>query len=61
MTITLEDGSKITDELALADAHPDGARPFVRDNYKQKFLTLSEGGLLLSSSASSRLPKVWLI
>ncbi|NVK20626.1 MAG: MmgE/PrpD family protein [Methylocystaceae bacterium] len=45
VTITLEDGSKITDELALADAHPDGARPFVRENYKQKFLTLSEGVL----------------
>jgi 2-methylcitrate dehydratase len=27
----------------LADAHPDGARPFVRENYKQKFLTLSDG------------------
>jgi 2-methylcitrate dehydratase len=45
VTITLEDGSKITDELALADAHPDGARPFVRENYKQKFLTLSESVL----------------
>ena len=45
VTITLEDGSKITDELALADAHPDGARPFVRGNYKQKFLTLSDGVL----------------
>lgn len=45
VTITLDDGSKITDELALADAHPDGARPFVRENYRHKFLTLSEGVL----------------
>ena len=45
VTIVLEDGATITDELALADAHPDGARPFVRENYKQKFLTLSEGVL----------------
>lgn len=45
VTITLEDGSKITDELALADAHPDGARPFVRANYVRKFLTLSDGVL----------------
>jgi 2-methylcitrate dehydratase len=45
VTVTLDDGSKITDELALADAHPDGARPFVRGNYVRKFLTLSEGVL----------------
>lgn len=43
VVVTLKDGRVIEDELALADAHPDGARPFVRDNYKQKFLTLSEG------------------
>lgn len=45
VTVTLEDGSRIGDELALADAHPDGARPFVRANYVRKFLTLSEGVL----------------
>ncbi len=45
VTVTLDDGSKIVDELALADAHPDGARPFVRSNYIHKFLTLSEGVL----------------
>ncbi|WP_346900565.1 MmgE/PrpD family protein [uncultured Roseibium sp.] len=43
VTVTLDDGSTVVDELALADAHPEGARPFVRANYKQKFLTLSEG------------------
>lgn len=41
--VRLKDGRVISDELALADAHPDGARPFVRANYVQKFLTLSEG------------------
>ncbi|MYM56909.1 MmgE/PrpD family protein [Thalassovita mangrovi] len=43
VTVTLDDGSKIVDELALADAHPDGGRPFTRPNYVKKFLTLSEG------------------
>ena len=52
VTVTLDDGSKIVDELALADAHPDGARPFVRENYKQKFLTLSDG--VLAAEEQSR-------
>jgi len=52
VTVTLEDGSRIVDELALADAHPDGARPFVRANYVRKFLTLSEG--VLSTSEQQR-------
>ncbi|PTX04111.1 MmgE/PrpD family protein [Pararhodobacter aggregans] len=52
VTVTLDDGSRIVDELALADAHPDGARPFVRANYVRKFLTLSEG--VLSASEQQR-------
>lgn len=43
VVVTLKNGKVITEELALADAHPDGARPFRRENYRQKFLTLSEG------------------
>ncbi len=43
VVVTLKNGKVITEELALADAHPDGARPFKRENYRQKFLTLSEG------------------
>ena len=43
VAVTLRDGRVIEDELALADAHPDGTRPFVRENYVQKFLTLSDG------------------
>ncbi|QIB47961.1 MmgE/PrpD family protein [Streptomyces aureoverticillatus] len=41
--ITLDDGSVIEDELAVADAHPAGARPFARDGYTAKFRTLTEG------------------
>jgi 2-methylcitrate dehydratase len=41
--ILLGDGSRIADELALADAHPGGAGPFSRADYIHKFRTLSEG------------------
>ncbi|MEV8068535.1 MmgE/PrpD family protein [Streptomyces sp. NPDC085995] len=43
--ITLEDGSVIEDELAVADAHPAGARPFDRPAYAGKFRTLTEGAV----------------
>lgn len=43
VVITLDDGSVIEDELAVADAHPAGARPFDRPAYQRKFRTLSEG------------------
>ncbi|WP_053353394.1 MmgE/PrpD family protein [Leucobacter musarum] len=39
--IELVDGSTIVDEIAVADAHPLGARPFVRDNYIAKFRLLA--------------------
>jgi 2-methylcitrate dehydratase len=41
VTITLTDGSRIQDEIAVADAHPLGARPFARGQYVQKFRTLA--------------------
>lgn len=41
--VTLESGEVITDELAIADAHPLGARPFAREQYITKFRTLAEG------------------
>ncbi|WP_291793154.1 MmgE/PrpD family protein [Brevibacterium sp.] len=41
--IEFEDGSTLVDELAVADAHPNGARPFARENYIEKFRTLAEG------------------
>ncbi|MHC6592805.1 MmgE/PrpD family protein [Arthrobacter sp. C152] len=41
--ITLTDGTIITDEIAVADAHPLGARPFAREQYVHKFRTLAAG------------------
>lgn len=39
--ITLADGSTLVDEIAVADAHPLGARPFTRENYIHKLRTLA--------------------
>lgn len=41
--ITLRSGEVIVDELAVADAHPLGARPFGRKEYAAKFTGLAEG------------------
>lgn len=41
--ITLTDGTVIRDNIAVADAHPLGARPFGREQYIQKFRSLAEG------------------
>ncbi|MGO4105293.1 MmgE/PrpD family protein [Leifsonia sp. YAF41] len=41
VVITLTDGSTIVDEIAVADAHPLGARPFGREQYLNKFRTLA--------------------
>lgn len=43
--IDLADGSRIVDEIAVADAHPLGARPFARPQYVQKFRSLAAGVL----------------
>lgn len=43
VVITLNDGTVITDEIAVADAHPLGARPFAREQYINKFRTLAKG------------------
>ncbi|MGV2982462.1 MmgE/PrpD family protein [Microbacterium sp. AGC85] len=40
--ITFTDGSTLVDEIAVADAHPLGARPFARENYINKFRLLAE-------------------
>ena len=40
--VTLKNGKKITEKLDKADAHPYGSRPFVRNNYIKKFLTLTK-------------------
>lgn len=41
--IVLADGTTITDELAVADAHPRGAKPYARPDYVAKFRTLADG------------------
>ena len=43
VVVTLDDGRVIEDELAVADAHPLGARPFARPQYVAKFRTLAAG------------------
>jgi 2-methylcitrate dehydratase len=43
--IVMSDGARIVDEMAVADAHPLGARPFTRKDYVAKFHTLTEGVL----------------
>jgi 2-methylcitrate dehydratase len=43
--ITLNNGTVIIDELAVADAHPLGAKPFSREQYIGKFRTLADGVL----------------
>lgn len=41
--VTLKSGEVISDELAVADAHPLGARPFQRPQYLRKFSDLADG------------------
>ena len=55
VVVTLSDGKKIIEQLDRADAHPYGARPFKRQNYIQKFLTLTDG--ILDKKESSRFLK----
>ena len=38
----MNNGKKYTQQLEKADAHPYGARPFVRKNYVDKFITLTK-------------------
>src|ERR1700742_3189579 len=41
--VTLKGGSVITDEIAVADAHPLGAHPFTRPQYIAQFRGLGDG------------------
>lgn len=41
--VRMRSGGVIVDELAMADAHPLGARPFERKHYLQKFTQLADG------------------
>ena len=48
--ITMRDGSIVSDELGIADAHPHGRRPFTRSNYIEKFKSLTDGLITISES-----------
>lgn len=41
VVIEFNNGETLSDELAVANAHPNGQRPFVRADYQQKFITLT--------------------
>src|ERR1700676_1381465 len=41
--IFFRDHSRLEDELAVANAHPLGAKPFGREDYVGKFMTLTDG------------------
>ena len=41
--IFLRDGTRITDEIRMANAHPLGAKPFAREDYQRKFQALTDG------------------
>ncbi|MGI9521481.1 MAG: MmgE/PrpD family protein [Hyphomicrobiaceae bacterium] len=42
LIVSFRDGSMLSDEIAVANAHPLGARPFEREQYVQKFNRLTE-------------------
>lgn len=50
--IVLKNGTTITDEMGVANAHPAGATPWKRADYKKKFLQMSEG--LVSKQEAER-------
>ena len=55
VVITLKNRRKITEQQDRADAHPYGSRPFKRQNYINKFLTLTEN--ILDKKESNRFLK----
>ena len=46
----MKDGSEISEERDVADAHPNGLRPFRRANYIEKFKNLTDGLITKSDS-----------
>jgi 2-methylcitrate dehydratase len=52
LEIIMKDGSKLMDELAVANAHPNGAKPFARADYIRKFQILTDG--IISAKESAR-------
>jgi 2-methylcitrate dehydratase len=63
VVVTLDDGVEIHDQIAVADAHPLGARPFGRDQYVGKFRALAEENVTEAEqerflAAALRLPEL---
>ncbi|HUN94988.1 MAG TPA: MmgE/PrpD family protein [Bradyrhizobium sp.] len=63
VVVTLKGGSVISDEFAVADAHPLGARPFARPQYIAKFRGLADGVIVSAEqdrflALVERLPKL---
>ena len=50
--IKMNDGSIISEEINVADAHPSGKQPFEREQYIKKFKTLTDG--FIKSKESDR-------
>ena len=48
----MKDGSKIAEQISVADAHPNGKKSFKRKDYIKKFKTLTSG--IIESSESER-------
>ena len=46
----MKDGKIIEEERGVADAHPNGLRPFRRSNYIEKFKQLTDGIITISDS-----------
>jgi 2-methylcitrate dehydratase len=53
--IRMKDGSIISDEINVADAHPSGKKPFKREQYIEKFRSLTQG--IISKQESDRFLK----
>ena len=53
--ISMKDGTIISEEINVADAHPAGKRPFTRKEYINKFKTLTNG--IISKKESDRFLK----
>ncbi len=54
--VLMKDGSTLVDELAVANAHPLGARPFGREDYIRKFRILTEA--IVSAREANRFIEV---
>lgn len=54
--VLLKDGTRLEDEIAVANAHSLGVKPFGRADYVRKFTTLTEG--IISARESNRFLEV---